>query len=64
MMFTSMARDLEIKPTIIDKIIDETASKIQEVLPELDKQFADGGYKSELIKQIEELIAARTKQLS
>ena len=49
---------------MIDKIIDETASKIQEVLPELDKQFAAAGYKSELIKQIKELIATRIKQLS
>ena len=62
--FETMARDLEIKPTMIDKIIDETASKIQEILPELDKQFAAAGYKLELIKQIKELIATRIKQLS
>ena len=62
--FIAMAKDLEIKPTMVEKIIDEMSAKITAALPELDKQFAGNGIKTEIVAQIKALIENRIKQIS
>ena len=62
--FIAMAKDLEIKPTMVGKIIDEMSAKITAALPELDKQFAGNGIKTEIVAQIKALIENRIKQIS
>ena len=59
-----MAKDLEIKPTIVENIIDEMSAEITAALPELDKQFAGNGIKTEIVAQIKALIKNRIKQIS
>ena len=62
--FIAMAKDLEIKPTMVEKIIDDLVVKTTEALPVLDKQFANAGYKSDVVSLIKKLIAQRIKQIS
>ncbi|MBR1648352.1 MAG: type II toxin-antitoxin system HipA family toxin [Alphaproteobacteria bacterium] len=59
--FNNMAKDLGIKPNIIEKIIDEMTSLIINSLPEIKKQFSP---EVEIINKIEMLICSRIEQIS
>ncbi len=62
--FKDMAKDLDIKPAMIEKIIDEMSAKISAALPEIEKQFADSSDKRKITEQIKAVITQRISQIS
>lgn len=61
--FIELAKELDIKPHVLEQIIDEISGKISQTLPDLDKKFKDLGLKVSVIAIIETLIENRIQQI-
>ena len=61
--FLNLAKELEIKPNVMEKIINDLASNILKVVVELKKELQTQDLYSPIIDKIELLISKRIKQL-
>ena len=61
--FLNLAKDLEIKPSIIESVIDDLINKVLAKMDELKAELIEQNLYSPIIDKIEDLINKRVKQL-